>query len=135
ALREIGRTDEEKRIKFQSDIASFDNAFKVYDGGRLRLIRSDVVEKRTAEEAKLAAWIDADPARKAKYGTVLSELESISAESNKFAKRDILVRRMPDATMPMFAQIFTAVAGGKSLSDSERVAKLAEIKKALEGRE
>ena len=135
ALREIGKTDEDKRIKFQSDIANFDNAFKVYDGGRLRLIQSNVVEKRKAEEEQFAAWVNADAARKSRYGTVLSELASASAESNRFAKLDILVRRMPDATMPVFGQIYTAVAQNKSLSDTERAAKLDEIKKALDDRE
>ena len=135
ALREIGRTNEEKRIEFQSDIASFDNAFKVYDGGRLRLIQSNVVEKRQAEETQLAAWIAANPERQRKYGTVLSELAAVSAESNKKAKLDILVRRMPDATMPIFSQIYKAVAEGKSLGDAERAAKLAEIQTALKDRE
>ncbi|HVQ56021.1 MAG TPA: S46 family peptidase, partial [Pyrinomonadaceae bacterium] len=33
ALRLIGESDEKKRIEFQSDIANFDNSFKVFDGG------------------------------------------------------------------------------------------------------
>lgn len=135
ALREIGKTNEDKRIAFQSDIANFDNSFKVFDGGRLRLIQSDVVEKRRAQEAEFAKWVAADPARQSKYGTVLSELASVSAESNKYAKRDILVRRMPDATMPLFGQIYAAVAQGKSLGDSERAAKLEQIQEALKNRE
>lgn len=134
-LREIGRTDEDKRIKYQSDIANFDNAFKVYDGGRLRLIQSKVVEKRQAEEKQFAAWVEADAARKAKYGAVLSELAAVSAESNKSAKLDILVRRMPDPTMPMFGQIYAAVAQGAMLDEAGKVAKLEAAKKALEGRE
>ncbi len=135
ALREIGRTDEDKRIKYQSDIANFDNSFKVFDGGRLRLIRSDVVEKRKAEEAQFAQWINGNPERQRKYGTVLADLAAASAESNRYAKRDILVRRMPDSTMPVFAQIYRAVAEGKTLSDSERAARQAEIQKALADRE
>ena len=135
ALREIGRTDEDKRIKYQSDIANFDNAFKVYDGGRLRLIQSDVVGKRKAEEAQLATWIAANPERQRKYGNLLSELATVSAESNRKAQLDILVRRMPDATMPVFSQIYKAVAEGKSLSDAERAAKLSEIQAALKDRE
>ncbi|MGD9562645.1 MAG: S46 family peptidase [Pyrinomonadaceae bacterium] len=135
ALREIGKSDEDKRIKYQSDIASFDNAFKVFDGGRLRLIRSDVVEKRRAEESRFAQWIAANPERQKKYGTVLADLAALSAESNKYAKRDILVRRMPDSTMPMLRTIYSAVAEGKMLNDAERAAKLASIQKALDGRE
>lgn len=135
ALREIGRTDEDKRIKFQSEIANFDNSFKVFDGGRLRLVQSHVVEKRKAEEAQFATWVAANPARQQKYGTVLADLAVASAESNKFARRDILVRRMPDGTMPMTAMIFRAIVEGKMLNDTEKAAKLAEIQKALEGRE
>lgn len=135
ALREIGRTDEDKRIKFQSDIASFDNAFKVYDGGRLRLIQSQVVEKRREQEKQFDAWVNADAARKVKYGTVLSELASVSAESNKHAKLDILVRRMPDPTMPVFSQIYAAAASGQMLDEAGKAEKLAAAKKALEGRE
>lgn len=135
ALRLVGETDEEKRLALQSDIANFDNARKVYYGGELRIRRANLVEQRKAQEAQFTKWVAADAARQARYGTVLSELAAVSAESNKFAKRDILVRRMPDATMPMFRAIFGAVSDGKMLPDSERAAKLAEITKALEGRE
>lgn len=135
ALRLIGETDEAKRLAFQSDIASFDNARKVYEGGELRLRRANVVDQRRADEARFAAWVAADAARQAKYGTVLSELAAVSAESNKFAQRDILVRRIPDATIPMFRAIYGAVAENKMLDGTEREAKLAEITKSLEGRE
>lgn len=135
ALREVGENDEEKRIVYQSQIASFDNAFKVFDGGRWRLRRSSVVEKRKAEEERFAKWVAADPKRQEKYGTVLSELAEASAESNKYAKRDILVRRFPDGTTPMLRAIYQALADGKMLPDNERRAKAAEIAKALEGRE
>ncbi len=135
ALREIGRTDEEKRIKYQSDIANFDNSRKVFEGGERRLNQADVVEKRRAEEARFAQWVAADPERQRKYGTVLADIAAASAESNKYAKRDILVRRMGDGTMPMFRSIYMAVAENKMLSDSERQAKLADIQKSLAGRE
>ncbi|NOT47305.1 MAG: S46 family peptidase [Acidobacteria bacterium] len=135
ALREIGKTDEAKRIEFQSDIASFDNSFKVFDGGGRRLHQADVVAKRQAQEAQFTAWVAASPDRQKKYGTVLSDLAAASAESNKFAKRDILVRRMPDGTMPIFLSIVQAVAEGKMLNDAEKPKKLADIQKTLTDRE
>ncbi|PYS87861.1 MAG: S46 family peptidase, partial [Acidobacteria bacterium] len=46
ALKLIGQSDEEKRIALQGDIANFDNSFKVYDGGGLRLRQAKVVEQR-----------------------------------------------------------------------------------------
>lgn len=135
ALKQIGAEDEEKRIKFQSDIASFDNAFKVYDGGALRLRKSKVVEQREAEEARFAAWVNADATRKQKYGTLLSDLSALYAETFKSPKLDILVRRMPDATMPVFRAIYQAVAESKMLDDAARKAKAEEIRAALANRE
>ena len=135
ALRLIGEADEKKRIEFQSDIASFDNAFKVYDGGALRLRLANVVEKRQAEEAQLAAWINGNPERQRKYGTVLADLRSLSEESNRFAKRDVILRRIPSPETAILGQVYAAVASGKALSDSERAAKLADIQKAIADRE
>lgn len=135
ALKQIGADDEEKRIKFQSDIASFDNAFKVYDGGALRLRKAKVVEKRQDDEARLAAWINADPGRKQRYGNLLSDIAALYEKTFTASKLDILVRRMPDATMPVFRAIYQAVADGKMLDDAARQAKAEEIRAALSSRE
>jgi len=135
ALRMIGESDEKKRIEFQSDIASFDNAFKVYDGGGLRLRLANVVEKRQAEEAQFTTWINGNPDRQKKYGTVLAELKSMSAESNRYAKRDVILRRIPAPETTVLGQVFAAVTSGKSLSDSDRAAKLGDIQKVLADRE
>ncbi len=135
ALKLIGESDEKKRLEFQSDIASFDNARKLYYGRSIQLRRAEVVQKRTAEEAQFTKWIAGDAARQQKYGNVLSELAAITAESNKYAKRDVIVRRIPDPQMTILSQVYAAVSQNKALTDSERAAKLAEIQKALEGRE
>src|SRR5687768_13630431 len=135
ALRLIGETDEKKRIEFQSDIASFDNAFKVYDGGGLRLRLANVVEKRQAEEAQFASWINGNAERQKKYGSVLAELKSLSAESNRYAKRDVILRRIPSPETAILGQVYAAVSQSKTLTDVERAAKLAEIQKAMGERE
>ena len=135
AMRLIGQSDEKKRIEFQSDIASYDNAFKVYDGGGLRLKLVNVVEKRQAEEAQFASWINGNPDRQKKYGAVLSELKAMSAESNRYAKRDVILRRIPSPEMAILGQVYAAVTQGKMLSDSERAAKFADIQKAIADRE
>ncbi len=140
SLRQIGAGDEEKRIEFQSDIASFDNSRKAFGGGYLRLRKSGVVQARQAEEARLATWIAANPDRQKKYGTLLSEIKALSAESNAAMMRDAVMRRFPDPnSMSVFGQIVAAVmttqVQGKMLNDAERAAKLKEIEKAYEGRE
>ncbi len=131
SLKLIGQSDEAKRIAFQSDIASFDNAFKVYDGGAFRLRQANVVEQRKVEEVQFMKWIAADPARQQKYGTVLSEIAALTAESNKYAKRDVITRRIPEPGMATFSQIYAAVAQPKMLSETEKAAKKAEIEKKL----
>ena len=135
ALRLLGESDEKKRIEYQSDIASIDNARKLFYGRAIQLRRAEVVQKRQAEEAQFTKWIAADPARQQKYGTLLSDIAALTVESNRYAKRDVVVRRIPDPMMAIFTQIYAAVSQAKMLPDSERAAKLAEIQKALEGRE
>ena len=135
ALKLIGESDEEKRIEFQSDVASFDNAFKVYDGGAFRLRQAKAVEQRQAQEAEFSKWIAANPERQKKYGTVLSEIAALTAESNRYANRHAIVRRIPDPMMAIFSQIYAAAAQKKELTDAERAAKFTDIQKAIADRE
>lgn len=110
ALRLIGQTDDAKRIKFQSEIANFDNYRKVYYGSAERLRHAGVVAKRAAEEAQFAKWVAADPARQAKYGEVLSGLKILSDEGNVVAKRDVILSRFPSpSTTPVFKLVFDAI--------------------------
>ena len=139
SLRQIGATNEEKRIEFQSDIASFDNSRKAFGGGHLRLKRSAVVQARQAEEARMATWIAANPDRQKKYGTMLAEIKAASEESNAAMMRDVIMRRFPDPnSMSVFGQIVaaaTSVKSGRKLTPEQRSAKLGEINAALKGRE
>jgi hypothetical protein len=140
SLNTIGSTDEKKRIAFQSEIANFDNSRKAFGGGYRRLQQSKVLENRREEETRLAAWIAANPARQQKYGTLLSELRSLSEETNAAMKRDVIMRRFPDPnSMTVFPQVMSAVVftqlQKKTLNDSDRAAKLKEIQDAYKDRE
>ena len=135
ALRMIGETDEDKRIRFQSDIASFDNARKVYGGGAIRLRQARAVESRQAEEARFTEWVKKDAARTQKYGTLLADIAAATTAANVHAKRDILVRRFPDGSMPVMMQFLAAAANTKMLSDAEKAAKQTQIAEALKDRE
>ena len=125
-LRQIGSTDEEKRIALQGDIANYDNSRKLFEGGYLRLQRARVVEDRQADEARMATWIAADPARQKKYGTVLSEMKALSEETNAAQKRDAIMRRFPDpfsgAVSGAAVTTATAAKMGKPLTDQQKAA-------------
>lgn len=139
ALHKVGETDKEKAIKYQSDIANFDNYRKVYTGSPLALRRADALEKRRAEEAKFAAWVAANPQRQAKYGEVLSGLKQLSAETYPTAQRDVILQRIPSTTLtPVLKQISDAISSvqqGKELTKDEKQKKLAEIQEAYKDRE
>ena len=110
ALRIIGEENEEKRIKLQGDISSLDNVVKVYQGGQVALRRGSTVEKRREHEAKFAAWVKANPARQAKYGEVLPELQRISAAYYQTPARDRLLMTLPSAvSTPHFKLIYDAI--------------------------
>lgn len=136
SLRQIGSNDEAKRIEFQSDIASFDNSRKAFEGGYLRLRRAGVVEAREADEARMATWIAANPERQKKYGNFLTEIKTQSEQTNATSKRDVIIRRFPDPnSMAIFPQILNTVVAtqiqGKTLNDTERAAKQKEIEAAF----
>ena len=78
ALTKIGEEDEAKRVKLQAEIFSLDNTRKVFEGNVDALRRSDFLDKRREQEAKFTTWVNANPARKAKYG------ECFAATANDF---------------------------------------------------
>ena len=85
---------ESKRVKLQSDIFQLANTVKAEDGGVAAMRRAGLVKQRQQEETQLTQWIEADPARKAKYGEALPKLRSTYEEYGKFASKDLVVRNM-----------------------------------------
>jgi len=138
-MRQIGETDEAKRISMQGDIASYDNSRKAFEGGYKRLVRANVVQSRQAEEARLASWIAADPTRQKKYGNLLADIKSLSDETNATAKRDVIMRRFPDPISGVASGLAvaaaTAVKQGKKLTTEEKAKKLEDIRAAFAKRE
>ena len=139
ALTEIGKDNEEKRIKLQGDIFSLLNSVKAFDGGVIAMKRANIVQQKRDEETKFAGWIAANPARDAKYGTVLAQIKSVSDEYYKNANRDRVLRTFPNpASMPIFTQIYAAVLNaqaGKVLTNDEKAKKLGDIQAGLTDRE
>ncbi|MBK8809339.1 MAG: S46 family peptidase [Acidobacteria bacterium] len=132
ALKNLGAEDEEKRVALQGEIASLDNARKLYEGRVAALKRSNFAGTRRAEETKLEAWIKGDAKRTAKYGDVLAGLDRISNDFYAFGARDRLLRTFPNVgNAPVYKQIIDAVASVKSnqkLTDKKRAEIVATMK-------
>lgn len=135
AMNMVGEENEEKRVALQGDIASIDNGRKLFEGGIVALKRSNFLETRRAEESKFAAWVNANPQRKAKYGEVLTNLDRLSKDFYAVGARDRLLRTFPQpGYAPAYKQILDAVAAirtGKKLDDKKRK----EIEAMMTGRE
>jgi hypothetical protein len=89
-LEEHGRTGKDVEIKLASRVKGIYNGLKKSEGMLEGLTKSDLIETKRAEEAKLAAWIAADPARKAKYGAAIATLERLQAERRATRERDMV---------------------------------------------
>lgn len=134
-LVKAGETDEAKRVKLQGEIFNLNNVIKAYGGGVIAMKRANVIEQKRAEEARLAAWINTDAARRAKYGTVLADLQKLSDEYYRTGLRDRVLRTVPNpASTPGFNQIYEAIYAalqGRKLDDQKR----AQLTQAFAARE
>jgi hypothetical protein len=125
-LVKAGEDNEEKRIKLQGEIFSLNNSIKAFDGGVIAMKRSDIVSQKRAEEARLETWINADSARKAKYGTLLADLKRVSEPYYTTGLHDRLLRTLPGAaSTPTFAWVYdaiTSVQQNRKLDDRKKEA-------------
>jgi len=63
------------RLEMAGDYASLANTWKYYLGQTNGLKTSDVVASKRAAEVRFTQWVNENPARKEKYGTVLEDLK------------------------------------------------------------
>jgi hypothetical protein len=74
------------RIKYASKYAGSSNYWKNSIGMNKGLGNLDVINRKKAEEADFASWVEQDAVRKEKYGDVLSLLEKGYTSTNEYRK-------------------------------------------------
>ena len=79
------------QIKLAGQLKGYYNSYKNNQGMLEGLTKSDLAGRKRAEEAKLAAWIAADPARQAEYGNVLPGLDAVAAARAATHDRDLIL--------------------------------------------
>ena len=121
-LENAGKNDPSLRVKLQSDIFSLNNELKNYEGSVVAMRRAGIVEKKRAEEAAFNRWLDADPARKAKYGAVLPTLDKAYQELTATAQRDLLIQQIFGASdLLALASFAQRAAADKEKPEAERI--------------
>lgn len=73
-IRDFMANGEKNRIQYASKFAISSNYYKYSIGQNKGLLALNVLDKKLAIEKQFAAWVASDPARKAKYGDVLTNL-------------------------------------------------------------
>ena len=77
------------RIQYASHYAQISNYWKYFIGQTRGLKRLNVYDKKKAEEDAFVAWVNADDARKKKYGSVISTIDNAYKEIDKSLLADI----------------------------------------------
>jgi V8-like Glu-specific endopeptidase len=85
-MKEHMDADDATRIKYASKYAQIANYWKYFIGQQKGLKAQHVWDRKKAQEDDLMAWVNADPARKAKYGEMQADLSEGYAERASFEK-------------------------------------------------
>jgi hypothetical protein len=79
----------EAAIKVARQVSGLNNTSKNYQGMLDGAARSGILPRRRAEEASLRQWIDAEPERRARYGSALADLDALVEHMIAGRERDL----------------------------------------------
>jgi len=108
------------RIAYESTIAGYNNYIKNYGSMIESFQKGSMYTRKQQFEKDLAAWINADRERKAKYGSVLSDLSKLVAESQAHNQRDRMLGYVHRSQMISTARMLYRLAVEKQKPDAER---------------
>jgi hypothetical protein len=96
-MEKAGATDRAVAIKHASRSKSLANVEKRSRGQLQGLRRAKIVATRRQQEADLQAYIDSDPLRKARFGTVLKDIETVYQEMSAAGALEIHLLQLRQA--------------------------------------
>ena len=91
-LESIGENDREVALKLASHIKGLSNTMKNYRGKLQGIRRIRLLEQKRQEELALQTFINADPERQSKYGTILKEIEVLYDEIRQRADYEFALK-------------------------------------------
>ncbi|MBK8315558.1 MAG: S46 family peptidase [Acidobacteria bacterium] len=96
-LTKLGEKDPALKIRFAEQIFGLSNSLKSFEGNVAGLKRMKLVERRRAEEAEFAKWLDTNPAMKAKYGDTVSKIADLYRDLNSFGQKQSVLNTLLNA--------------------------------------
>jgi hypothetical protein len=95
-LAAIAKVSGEKEVAIKANtlVRGLNNALTNFKGQLEGLVKGGIAKDKADTEAALAAWIEADPQRKASYGTVLTDIAGAEADAARTRDEDADVREI-----------------------------------------
>ncbi len=109
-MKEMGNKSRDIMLKHSSRIKWRSNTMKNYRGKIQGLHRIHLVDKKEKEEKKLQKFIESDPQRDEKYGTVLQDIAEMYAEIKENAERELILGYLNSAPY-LLSFAYTAYEG------------------------
>jgi hypothetical protein len=108
-LEQAGNNDRAIQIKYAGKVRGLNNALKNYTGKLEGLEKVGVLKEKGRQEKQLIQWINASPARRQKYGSMMTDLENFLINYSAFTKQQDLIRRMINPYMgpALLSQAYT----------------------------
>ena len=123
------------QLKYADKYAGSANGWKKWQGEELAFENLNIIGREEEKEAKLKAWIEADPARKEKYGDPVADIaEYVEAKSAGRRAVTLLAEAPYRIELLGMAGSFTSAYGRTLRSGKDSVNALEEAKKSLESR-
>jgi hypothetical protein len=91
-IEAVGKEDKDAMVRGQALARNLNNYLTNGKGQLDGLVKGGLLAKKEKQQRDLAAWIDADPARKASYGGSLKKLDALHAETVKWRENDAFLR-------------------------------------------
>jgi hypothetical protein len=120
ALRELSKQSEELAIKAHTWITRFENSVKNYRGTLANLEQGALARNKQERERALRAWIEADAARRARYGDALDRMSALHAEERAAYQHDSDFSRLIQPELINAAMMIVRMAEERARPDGER---------------
>lgn len=120
-LEALAKEDKELAIKAASTLRGLNNVLTNNKGMLDGLSKGGLADRKAAEEAELQKWIEADAARKEKWGNVLAEIAKLNQEERKTQQTDAAFSELMRATSLLGrAELLLSMAENRPKKDAER---------------
>ncbi|MGA7991316.1 MAG: S46 family peptidase [Thermoanaerobaculia bacterium] len=115
-LEKLGRDDKETALRVAQTLRGLNNGLTKNRGVLMGMVKGGLLSEKDQMERDLVKWIDADAARKAKYGDVLGAIETLRAERAKSRERNALLAELSGAMGPSIGSALASAQGLYRLS-------------------